>query len=85
MSVTQRALDVRVKLGEEPRAQLRSEGKTEAEIAEMERTWLERLRAEGQDRPTCDFRPKRLLEILTALSQGALLIGSTEDTQYCGN
>ena len=80
---TQRALDVRVKLGEDSRAQLRAEGKTDAEIAEVERTWLERLRAEGQDRQTCDFPPKRLLEIVTALRQGALLISSTEDTQYC--
>ncbi|MGH7321526.1 MAG: hypothetical protein ACRELA_18150 [Candidatus Rokuibacteriota bacterium] len=80
---TQRALDVRVKFNEDLRQTLRKDGKTDADIAELERTWFAKLRAEGKDRQTCDFPPKRLLEILTALRQGALLIGGSEDAQYC--
>ena len=79
---TQRTLDVRALLGEVARAKLRSQGKTDAELAEIEHPPLDMLGA-GAKGIVCDFPPKRLLEILTALRQGALLIGSSEDAQYC--
>jgi hypothetical protein len=79
---TQRALALNVKFGAIWRQKLREEGQTDAQIAELERTALERLRAEGKDRMTCEFPVPRLLEILTAVKQGGFDARS-EDARYC--
>ena len=79
---TQRALDARVKLSKDSRAKLRAEGQTDAQIAEVERTWFEKLRAEGQDRQTCDLPVRRLVEILTGISQGGINASSQDNCRY---
>jgi len=79
---TQRTLDVRAKLSQDSRAKLRADGQTDAQINEMERTWFEKLRAEGQDRMTCDLPVKRLVEILSTVSQGGINASSQDNCRY---
>lgn len=78
----QQTLALRVKLEPGLRAQLKAKGQSDADIATLERTWFENLKAEGKDRMTCDFPPPRLAEVLASIREGSINLDS-RDAQYC--